>query len=115
MRLAGEPAIMDLGLLYSALQNRQVDLIAANSTDGQISVRDVTVLQDDRRYFPPYQCATVVRQDALTRFPRLRAALDELAGQFPETVMRRLNYQVDGEHLRPADVASQFLRSLSPR
>jgi glycine betaine/choline ABC-type transport system substrate-binding protein len=115
LRLAGEPAVMDLGLLYSALQNRQVDLIAANSTDGQISVRDVTVLEDDRHYFPPYQCAAVVREDTQARFPGLHAVLSELSGQFPEAVMRRLNYQVDGEHRRPADVAAQFLGTLNPR
>ena len=115
LRLTGEPAIMDLGLLYSALQSRQVDLIAANSTDGQISVRNVTVLEDDRHYFPPYECAVVVRQDALGRFPSLRGALGELSGKFPEGVMRQLNYQVDGKHQRPADVASAFLRTVSPR
>lgn len=112
LRLAGEPAIMDLGLLYSALESRQVDLIAANSTDGQIAVRDVTVLQDDRHYFPPYQCAAIVRQDTLTRFPSLRGALGELSGKLPETVMQRLNYKVDGEHRRAADVAAEFLRGL---
>jgi osmoprotectant transport system substrate-binding protein len=115
LRLQGQPAIMDLGLLYSALQNRQVDLIAANSTDGLISVRDVTVLEDDRHYFPPYQCAAVARQDSLRRFPGLRAAVEELSGKLPETVMRRLNYEVDGEHRRPADVAERFLHTMNPR
>jgi osmoprotectant transport system substrate-binding protein len=115
LRLAGEPAIMDLGLLYSALQNRQVDLIAANSTDGQISIRNVTVLKDDRMYFPPYECAAVVRQEAMDRFPALSGALGELSGKLPEAAMRQLNYQVDGQHRRPADVAAEFLRNLERR
>ena len=55
------PAQMDLGLLYPALQGRQVDLIAGNSTDGLIDAIGGVVLEDDRRYFPPYEAAFVVR------------------------------------------------------
>jgi glycine betaine/choline ABC-type transport system substrate-binding protein len=113
LRLSGQPATMDLGLLYSALQNGQVDLIAANSTDGMISARPVTVLDDDRRYFPPYQCAVVVREATLAQYPNLRAVLDQLSGKLSDDIMRRLNYEVDGKH-RPAEqVAEEFLRSLS--
>lgn len=112
LRLAGDPATMDLGLLYAALDNRKVDMIAANSTDGLISARNVTVLEDDRHYFPPYQCAAVVREDTLARYPALRGALAELSGKISDPVMRRLNYQLDGTHRPPAQVAAEFLRSL---
>lgn len=112
LRLEGEPLTMDLGLLYSALQSRKVDIIAANSTDGQLSVLDVTTLEDDRHYFPPYQCAVVVREATLTRHGGLRAALEQLSGKITESVMRSLNYQIDGKHRRVADVAEEFLRSL---
>jgi osmoprotectant transport system substrate-binding protein len=112
LRLAGEPATMDLGLLYSALENRQVDLIAANSTDGLISALPVAVLDDDRHYFPPYECSVVVREAALNRYPNLRAVLEQLSGKLPDATMRRLNYQVDGKH-RPAEqVADEFLRTI---
>jgi osmoprotectant transport system substrate-binding protein len=112
LRLSGEPATMDLGLLYSALENRQVDLIAANSTDGLISALPVAVLDDDRHYFPPYQCSVVVREAALNRYPNLRAVLEQLSGKLPDATMRRLNYEVDGKH-RPAEqVAEEFLRGL---
>ena len=112
LRLNGDPVTMDLGLLYSALGSRKVDLIAANSTDGRLSVLDVAVLADDRRYFPPYQCAAVVREDTLARFPGLRGALEELSGRITESVMRQLNYQVDGQHRPAAQVAERFLRGL---
>jgi osmoprotectant transport system substrate-binding protein len=112
LRLAGDPATMDLGLLYAALDNGKVDMIAANSTDGLIAARKVTVLEDDRHYFPPYQCAAVVREDTLARYPALRGALEELSGKISDTVMRRLNYQLDGPHRPPAQVAAEFLRSL---
>jgi glycine betaine/choline ABC-type transport system substrate-binding protein len=109
LRLAGPPVTMDLGLLYAALAGGKVDMIAANSTDGLASALDVRILADDRHYFPPYQCAVVVRQETLAREPRLRAALEELSGRLPDAVMRKLNYAVDGEHRPVAEVAAGFL------
>ncbi len=112
LRTDGEPLTMDLGLLYAALKTRKVDMIAANSTDGLASALDVKILDDDRHYFPPYECAVVVREDALARFPQLQGALDQLSGKLPDAVMRKLNYAVDGEHRNPAQVASEFLRTV---
>jgi osmoprotectant transport system substrate-binding protein len=111
LRMAGDPVTMDLGLLYQALGARKVDLIAANSTDGLISALDVKVLEDDRHYFPPYECAVVVRSASLQRFPKLREALEELSGKLSDDTMRRLNYQVDGKHRAVAEVSAEFLRS----
>lgn len=110
--LAGRPRTMDLGLLYKALEARDVDMVAANATDGLLSVLDVVVLEDDRHSFPPYEAAFVVREDALLREPRARAALEELSGALTGAGMRRLNQQVAGEHRRPADVARDFLEGL---
>jgi glycine betaine/choline ABC-type transport system substrate-binding protein len=112
LRTEGSPVTMDLGLLYSALESRKVDMIAANSTDGLASVMDVKILRDDRHYFPPYECAVVVRDETLTRFPGLRKALEELSGKLPDALMRKLNYRVDGEHIPVAQVAREFLRSI---
>lgn len=113
LRMNGDPVTMDLGLLYSALQSRKVDMLAANSTDGLISVLDVAVLQDDRRYFPPYECAVVAREGTLARYPGLRGILEQLSGRLSDTLMRQLNYQVDGKHRPAAEVAAEFLKSLS--
>jgi glycine betaine/choline ABC-type transport system substrate-binding protein len=110
LRLEGNPVTMDLGLLYSALQSRKVDMIAANSTDGLISVLPVRTLEDDRRYFPPYECAVVVRDETLARFSGMRIALESLSGRLNDVAMRKLNYEVDGKHRRVADVAAEFLR-----
>ncbi len=71
---------MDLGLLYRALNGRQVDIIAGNSTDGPIKAFHLAVLQDDKHYFPPYQAVPLVRQEALDRWPQLKAALCRLGG-----------------------------------
>ena len=115
LRVDGNPVTMDLGLLYVALDSRRVDIIAANSTDGQAAVRDVTILDDDRHYFPPYDCAVVAREEALARHPGLRGALEQLSGKITAETMRRLNEQVEGEHHPAAQAAREFLNSLAMR
>jgi osmoprotectant transport system substrate-binding protein len=110
--LQGQPKSMDLGLLYSALEQKQVDMAAANATDGMLSVLDVKVLVDDRHYFPPYEACVIVRSQSLAAHPGLRAALDALAGKLSDTAMRSLNYQVDGKHRPVAAVAREWLAAL---
>jgi osmoprotectant transport system substrate-binding protein len=112
LRTEGEPVTMDLGLLYAALKSRKVDMIAANSTDGLAAVLDVKMLEDDRHYFPPYECAVVARQSSLARIAGLEGALRELSGKLSDPVMRKLNFGVDGEHRPPAQVAARFLDNL---
>ncbi len=109
IKWAGQPKTMDLGLLYKALEQGQVTMIAANSTDGMLSKLDVKMLADDKRAFPPYQVCIVARQDALNDVPGLREALAELSGKLDNQRMRRLNYEVDGEHKPVAQVAAEFL------
>ena len=111
LSFAETPRILDLGLLYRALLEKQVDIVAGNSTDGLLAARDLTMLVDDKHYFPPYEAVPVVRADALARFPEMRAALLELAGKINDEEMRRMNYEVDGEHRDIADVAREFLRA----
>jgi osmoprotectant transport system substrate-binding protein len=108
--LEGLPKTMDLGLLYQALEQGQVNMVAGNVTDGRLSVLDAVVLQDDKHYFSPYDCGLVVRADRLKDNPHLQQALAELSGQFTDVTMRKLNQQVDGEHRPVRNVAEQFLR-----
>ena len=108
LQFAGEPKILDLGLLYRALADHQVDLVAGNSTDGVITALGMAVLEDDRHYFPPYEAVPLVRRATLDQHPEVGAALGELAGKISEEEMRRMNYAVDGEHRDPADVAREF-------
>jgi osmoprotectant transport system substrate-binding protein len=105
------PRIMDLGLLYRALLEKQVDLVAGNSTDGLIAARDLAILEDDRHYFPPYQAAPMVRRETLIRHPAVRDALNQLGGKISDEEMRRLNYAVDGEHRDVVEVVREFLRA----
>ena len=110
LRFAEPPRIMDLGLLDRALQDKQVDLIAGNTTDGLIPALDLFVLEDDRHYFPPYEAIPVIRRETLGRHPDVLAALNELAGAISDDDMRRLNYAVDGEHKDVKEVVRAFLQ-----
>jgi glycine betaine/choline ABC-type transport system substrate-binding protein len=108
LRFGAAPRIMDLGLLYRALAERQVDVVAGNSTDGQIAALDMVVLEDDRHYFPPYEAVVVIRAETLRRHTGLRAALEPLAWKISADEMRRMNYAVDGQHDDPAAVVREF-------
>lgn len=111
LRFASAPRIMDLGLLYRALKEKQVDLVAGNSTDGLIAALDLTILEDDRNYFPPYEAVPVIRKETLARHPALRRALAELAGKISAAEMRQLNYALDAEHRDVKEVVREFLRT----
>lgn len=102
---------MDLGLLYPALMQKKVSMIAGSITDGMLSKLDVKVLRDDKSVFPPYQACIVVRQPSETEHPGLKQALLELSGKITPEEMQKMNYAVDGEHRQPSQVASDFLRS----
>ncbi len=108
LRFKGPPRTMDLGLLYRALNAQQVDIIAANSTDGQIAEFGLKVLEDDKHYFPPYQAVPLVREDALKRWPVLRSAISDLASKITADEMRAMNEAVDAEHRDPAEVVREF-------
>ncbi len=103
---------MDLGLLYTALDQGQVDMVAGNATDGLLASRPFVVLDDDRHYFPPYEAALVVRDEALAANPGMEAALQALSGKIDTQSMRRMNFEVDGKHRDVGDVAAEFLKGL---
>ncbi|HYA95226.1 MAG TPA: glycine betaine ABC transporter substrate-binding protein [Terriglobales bacterium] len=105
------PRIMDLGLLYRALKEKQVDIVAGSATDGLISALGFVVLEDDRHYFPPYDAVPIARAQVLRQHPEVKTALAELAGKISAEDMRRMNYAVDGEHQDAKQVAAEFLRA----
>jgi osmoprotectant transport system substrate-binding protein len=108
LHFADKPRVMDLGLIYRALVDHQVDIVAGNSTDGLIDSLGLVTLQDERHYFPPYDAVPIVRQSTLAQFPQLRGALADLAGKISEADIRRLNYAVEGQLQDPAQVVRQF-------
>ncbi|NIM50108.1 MAG: ABC transporter substrate-binding protein [Gemmatimonadales bacterium] len=110
-----QPAVMDLGLTYRALAEGQVDIIAGNSTDGQIQALELVHLRDDKEYFPPYEAAPVVRSQVLTARPQVGAALAALGGTIDQETMRRLNRLVDVDRRDVKEVAREFLDGLGHR
>lgn len=101
---------LDPGLRYQALQDAQVDVIVAFSTDGQIGGFDLAALEDDKGFYPIYQSAPVIRMDTLEANPQIADALNGLAPKLDETTMANLNWMVDGpDKMDPAAVAQQFL------
>ena len=110
LKFDGPPRTMDLGLLYRALDAHQVDMIAANSTDGPIEALGLTALADDKHYFPPYQAVPLIRAEALQRWPQIANALAVLAGEISAKEMRAMNEGVDGDHRDPAEVVREFRR-----
>jgi glycine betaine/choline ABC-type transport system substrate-binding protein len=114
LRFAAPPTAMDLGLTYRALADGKVDVIAGNSTDGQIAALGLVALDDDRGYFPPYQAAPVIRGRTLAAHPQLAATLTELGGRISDAEMRRLNALADVEHRDIATVARTWLAEHVP-
>jgi osmoprotectant transport system permease protein len=112
LRFAAPPKAMDLSLIYRALAQHQVDLIAGDATSGLVSAYDLVMLQDNRRYFPPYDAVPVARSATLLRHPAVRAALEALAGRVTLDDMRRMNRAVDADRQDPAAVARAFLAQL---
>lgn len=110
LKFAEAPRVMDLGLLYRALENHSVDIVAGSNTDGLITALELVVLEDDRHYFPPYDAVLIVRPEMFQRCPPARAALNQISGRITADEMRRMNYAVDGEKQDAAAVARRFLQ-----
>ncbi len=113
LKFRGSPVVMDLGLLYNALEHKTVDIIAGNNTDGLIEALGLVVLEDDRKYFPPYDAVPVVRPELLQRFPAAKPAFERLGGKISAEGMRKMNYAVDGKRADVNKVAQQFLQDMA--
>ncbi|AEB77031.1 glycine betaine ABC transporter substrate-binding protein [Clostridium botulinum] len=100
---------LDGSLRYSALESNEVDVIDAFATDGLLKVYDLVRLKDDKRFFPPYYAAPIIRNDALKKHPELKKVLNILAGKVSEEDMTELNYKVDKLGEDPRKVADDFL------
>jgi osmoprotectant transport system substrate-binding protein len=111
LKFSGPPRTMDLGLIYRALTAKQVDMVAGNSTDGVLSRLDLVILKDDKRYFPPYQAAPVVRQQTLQKYPALRQALLSLGDRISEAEMQQMNDRVDSQKQDVKKVVLEFRQS----
>jgi osmoprotectant transport system substrate-binding protein/osmoprotectant transport system permease protein len=109
LRFGGQPRAMDLSLIYRALADGQVDLIAGDATSALIAALDLAPLQDNRSYFPPYDAVPVVRTSSLLRQPAIGRALEKIRGRISDGDMRSLNAEVDIAHRDVKIVVREFL------
>lgn len=100
---------MQLGLVYQAAANGSMDVVLAYTTDGRIQAFDLKVLEDDQRFFPPYDSSLVARNDILEKHPELTEVLQKLSGKISTEKMREMNYDADGNLKEPAVIAKEFL------
>ena len=105
----GKVIDMDIGLKYQAIRDKKIDAMVVFTTDGQLSVSEVVVLQDDRNLYPSYEAGTVVRTELLTTYPALRITLKKLNNLIDDATMAHLNFLVETERKRPEEVAKNYL------
>ncbi|MFD0751092.1 ABC transporter permease/substrate-binding protein [Mucilaginibacter calamicampi] len=96
-------------VMYKAAFEKELDVISGYSTDGRLKAFDLVTLVDDKKIFPPYYAAPVVRQEALAQFPGLEQTLNLLSGKINDSLMTDLNYRTDYLHQSPERVAKDFL------
>ncbi len=97
---------------YQALAAGEVDVIDGYSTDGFITRYDLMVLEDDRRFFPPYEAAALVSPALQREVPAAIGVLTELSGLLTEDNMRRFNQRIEVDGIPVARVAAGALLSL---
>ena len=95
---------------YAALMNKESDVIDAFSTDGLLKKYDLSVLKDDKNFFPPYYAVPVVRAETLKKYPEIQPLVEEVGDLLNNDVMSELNYEVDELKKDPKDVAVEFLQ-----
>lgn len=100
---------MDIGLVYKAVANGEVDIVLAYSTDSRLKEYNLVTLEDDKHFFPPYGASPVVRNDTLKEHPKLADLINKLTNKIDTKTMTALNYQADIEKRDPEEIARQFL------
>ena len=105
----GKTTPMDIGLVYKAVANKEVDIVLAYSTDARLEEYKLVTLEDDKHFFPPYDASPVVNNETLEQFPELTDVINMLSGKIDTPTMTQLNYKGDVEQKDPAQIAREFL------
>lgn len=101
---------MDIGLKYQAMKDKKIDVMVIFTTDGQLAISDVVVLEDDKKMYPSYRAGTVIRSEILSEYPELKSVLEKLNNILDDKTMADLNYQVESEGKKPEDIAREYLQ-----
>lgn len=100
---------MDIGLVYTALANQEMEVALGYSTDGRIASYHLVLLEDDLHLFPPYDCSPVASAEIVEKYPQLNQVFMKLVGQISSEQMQEMNRQSDEDLVEPVNVAKQFL------
>ncbi|AZA84370.1 ABC transporter permease [Chryseobacterium lactis] len=103
------PMVVSDAIMYKAAYEKDLDLISGYSTDGRIKAFDLYVLEDDKKIFPPYFAAPIIKTKTLEKFPGLEETLNLLSGKFNDSIMTDLNYKADYLKQTPEKIAKDFL------
>lgn len=101
--------VVNDAVMYKAIYEKKLDVVSGYSTDGRIDAYQLVSLDDDKKIFPPYYAAPIIKEQTLERFPELEPVLNLLAGRIDDSIMTSLNYQADYLHHEPAAIAREFL------
>lgn len=105
----GDALPMSIGLVYQAVKSGKMDIVLAYSTDGRLKALNLKTLEDDLKFFPPYDASPVTRKDVIEKHPEIDGLLKRLAGKIDADTMTQLNYEADVEKKEPSVVAKEFL------
>lgn len=108
----GKTFPMEISLVYSAVAEKEVDVVLAYSTDPGIQEFNLQTLEDDQKFFPPYDASPVLRNDTLEQHPELNDVITLLEGKIDATTMTSLNYEVDINKRTPKEVAVEYLKKI---
>ena len=101
--------VINDAVMYKAIYDKKLDVVSGYGTDGRIDAYQLISLEDDKKIFPPYYAAPIIKEQTLERFPELEPVLNLLAGRINDSIMTSLNYQADYLHREPAAFAREFL------
>lgn len=101
---------MDIGLAFAALDEGEIDVLVGYATDGRIPALNLVSLEDDKKYFPPYYAAPILKEELLEQYPDIGETLNMLAGEIDEKTMSELNSKMDNDQLDERDIAEEFLK-----
>jgi glycine betaine/choline ABC-type transport system substrate-binding protein len=108
----GEVKPMDVGLMYTAVDSGEVDVIVAFATDARIGKVGLRVLADDKLFFPSYNAAITVRDEVVAAHPDLQAAIEAATGTLETPVQIKLNGRSDIDGVPPEAVAEEYLKEI---
>jgi osmoprotectant transport system substrate-binding protein len=101
--------VYDYGLRYKLLDTGKADAVVAFTTDGQLTSKNVVLLEDNKHFYPPYFVCPVIREDVIKKDPKIKKIINAVSAKLTEKNMQEMNAEVDLQKQKYQDVAKEFL------